>query len=82
VREAARFAWQAAAGLYVVYGDPGRSAPAEREPMPVDTLVARAVEQGGTHALKLTEACLREHALSRDGALLLAADDAVRQERM
>ncbi len=82
LRLGVRYAWQAAAGLYAVYGDPSGSAPAESEPATVESIVARAVETGGTHTLKLTEACLREHALSRDAALLLAADDAIRDARM
>jgi hypothetical protein len=76
VRSATRYAWQAAAGLYVVYGDPRRTAPepasAATEP---ETLVALAIETGGAHAIKLAEACLREDALSHDPILLQAALD-------
>jgi hypothetical protein len=79
---AARYAWQAAAGLYTVYADPSGAPPEPREPPAIDTLAARAVEQGGTHVIKLTEACLREHAFSRDETLLLAADDAIRSVHM
>jgi hypothetical protein len=76
VRTATRFAWQAAAGIYVVYGDPRASAPAERAPVPREDLVARCVENGGAHSIKLTEACLREEALSHDPILFAAARDA------
>ena len=75
VLAATRFAWQAAAGLYVVYGDP--RAP-EVAPAPVEraALAGACVRNGGAHSIKLTEACLREEALSRDPILLAAARDA------
>ena len=76
VRTATRFAWQAAAGIYVVYGDPRAGAPAEQAPVPREALVARCIENGGAHSIKLTEACLREEALSRDPILFAAARDA------
>ena len=41
-------------------------------PEPAD-LMARAVAHGDTHAMKLTEACLREHAVRPDPIYLLAA---------
>jgi hypothetical protein len=82
LRVGARYAWQAAAGLWVVYADPGRAAPAPRAAASSAALVARAVESGATHALKLLEACLREHELSRDHTLLLAAEDAIGAVRM
>jgi hypothetical protein len=76
VVEATRYAWQAAAGLYVVYGDPRSAAPAERAPLSRAALVAACVANGGAHSIKLTEACLREEALSHDPLLLAAARDA------
>jgi hypothetical protein len=76
VRAATRRAWQAAAGIYVVYGDPRLSAPAPRAPVGREELVARTVENGGAHSIKLTEACLREEAVSPDPILLAAAADA------
>ncbi len=44
-----------------------------------EELVAAAVEIGGAHAIKLTEACLREQAIRPDAADLLAAADAGRR---
>lgn len=41
--------------------------------------MAGAVEVSGAHAIKLTEACLRENALRADTAYLLAAADAGRR---
>ncbi len=76
VRSGVRYAWQAAAGLYVVYGDPRRPAREARASGEREALVARAIESGGAHAIKLTEACLREEALSHDPVLLAAAEDA------
>lgn len=77
VRAGVRYAWQAAAGIYVVYGDPRHTAPAERALLERETLVQRAIDTGDAHAVKLTEASQREHALSGDSTLLRAAQDLV-----
>ncbi len=69
------YAWQASAGLYVVYGEPGRELPASR-PLEVAELERRAVERGHAHGIKLAEACLRESRHSDDPLLLAAAADA------
>jgi hypothetical protein len=68
-----RYGWQTGCALYAAFGD---RAPA-REPVapPAETpeaLVARAIESRDEHAIKLAEACLREHAL-RPAPVLLAA---------
>jgi len=76
VLAATRFAWQAAAGIYVVYGDPRLSIPAECAPAPREALVATCIANGGAHSIKLTEACLREEAVSHDPILFAAAHDA------
>jgi hypothetical protein len=44
----------------------------EEELTPTD-LIARAVQHGDVHVLKLTDACVREHARRPDGAYLRAA---------
>lgn len=75
-----RYAWQAAAGLYAVYHDPRGRAPEERAVLERDVLVATALETGGAHAIKLTEACLREHALAPAPVLLAAARDAAERQ--
>ena len=49
---------------------------AEDEAPGADVLVARALESGNAHALKLTEAALRCHARTNETVLLLAAADA------
>jgi hypothetical protein len=79
-RALVRYAWQAGAALQASLG---REKPAPGAPLPPppsrDALVAAAVEHGDDHAIKLTEACLREHAIEPDpvypsaAALALAA---------
>jgi len=74
-----RYAWQAAAALYVAMGDrpaPGSSAP-DSAPLGAEALVERAVANGDEHAIKLTEACLREDALDPHPVYHLAAQDAL-----
>jgi hypothetical protein len=81
-REATRRAWQAAAALYAVYGDPRRAAPPAGAGAQTAAIIQLAVESGDAHAIKLSEACLREDALSHDpthdSILLQAACDAAR----
>ena len=72
-----RYAWQAAAGLYVVYHDPQSELPPAKPALAREELVARAVASGDAHTVKLTEACLREQAVAPDPARLEAARDAV-----
>jgi hypothetical protein len=74
-----RYAWQAAAALYVAMGDrgDGRKPAGDPAPLPSEELVARAVANGDEHAIKLTEACLREHALHPHPVYALAAQDAL-----
>ena len=52
--------------------DPYRADAPGSLPDPAD-LVARAVTHGDTHAMKFTEACVREHAVCPDPTYLLAA---------
>jgi hypothetical protein len=74
---ALRYAWQAAAGLYATYGNP-KNRPALPESRPkAEDLADRAVRSGNEHAIKLTEACLREHAIAPNPIYLAAAADAV-----
>ena len=72
-----RYAWQAAAALYVAMGDrPGAAAP-DPAPLGREELVERAVANGDEHAIKLTEACLREDALHPSPVFHHAAQDAL-----
>jgi hypothetical protein len=72
-----RYAWQAAAGLYAALGRPSPAAPAAMASPAADALVDRAVATGDEHAIKFTEACLREHAVRPQPIYLAAAADAV-----
>jgi len=76
VHRATRYAWQAAAGLWVVYGDPKSVLPPERPALEREALVSACVRNGGAHSIKLTEACLRERAWSDDPVLERVARDA------
>ncbi|HKC24649.1 MAG TPA: hypothetical protein VKF32_07885, partial [Thermoanaerobaculia bacterium] len=73
-----RFAWQGAAAFYCGFGGvppaPGSTSP------PLDReLVDRAIATRDEHAIKFTEACLREHAIRPSPVFLRAAHHAVEQ---
>jgi Questin oxidase-like len=77
-RLAARYAWQACAGIFAWYSTtppPSRSEFTRPTEAPA-TLIDRAVAAGGAHTIKFTEACLREYALNPRPVYLLAARDA------
>lgn len=77
--DALRFAWQAGAALYAAFGRVPGSAEIEAPDESREDLVDRAVATGDEHAIKFTEACLREYALNPKPVYLAAAWDAVRQ---
>ena len=81
---AMRYAWQACASIYATFGRTEAAAVAEPDAasalVPSD-LTDRAVAARDEHAIKFTEACLKEHALTGDAAFLLAAADAVKRLR-
>ena len=76
-RLAAKYAWQACAAIYSWYSvapplDTSElTAPTEDH----EELKDRAVEAGGAHSIKFTEACLREYALNPKPVYLVAARD-------
>jgi hypothetical protein len=78
---AMRYVWQACAAIYATYGrvDSG-DLPGAVEPQSFDRedLIERAIATRDEHMIKFTEACLREHALSHDHALIVAATEMVR----
>jgi hypothetical protein len=77
-RLAARYAWQACAGIYAWYSTKPPPSPTDFVP-PTESpeaLVDRAVVAGGAHTIKFTEACLREYALHPRPVYLVAARDA------
>jgi hypothetical protein len=73
-RAALRYAWQTGAALYSVYGTakPDWNDVAAPEETP-EELIARAIATADDHAIKFTEACLREYAIRPSGAYLAAA---------
>jgi len=75
-----RYAWQAAAGFYAALGRPPGPLAATTPPSAAD-LIDRAVKSGDEHAIKFTEACLREHALLARPVFLEAARDATARLR-
>jgi hypothetical protein len=79
-RAAMRYAWQACASIYAAYGTVGPDdVPALAEPLEFDEcdLIEQAVAARDEHAIKFTEACLREHRISPDPAFIVAARDVV-----
>jgi len=77
-RDAARYAWQTACALHAAFGKqppPAGDVPPPRESR--DALVDMAIANGDEHAIKFTEACLREHALAPSPAYLAAARRAI-----
>jgi len=69
------YVWQNVAGVIAAYAD---EPPKRRDDWPVPdtaTLIERAIETDDPHAIKLTEACLRENRLNPQSAYLAAAAD-------
>ncbi|HSB35780.1 MAG TPA: questin oxidase family protein [Thermoanaerobaculia bacterium] len=75
--EALRHAWQGAAALYSAFGGVPPAAHAGGAPPRPDDLIDRAIATADEHAIKFTEACLREHAVNPKPVYLLAARRAV-----
>ncbi len=74
---ALRYAWQGAAAMYSGFSSVPPSAPGGEVPKR-DDVIERAIATGDEHAIKFTEACLREHALNPRPVYLIAAQHAVR----
>jgi hypothetical protein len=77
-RAGLRYGWQTAAALYSVYGTakPDWRPAAAPDETPY-RLIALAVDTGDDHAIKFTEACLREYALNPNPVYLAAARHAI-----
>ena len=72
------YAWQAGCALYATFGTaPAVDGDVDAPPASHDTLVDMAIANGDEHAIKLTEACLREFALNPSPAYLAAARHAI-----
>jgi hypothetical protein len=81
-RTTMRYVWQACAAIYATYGrsDPRDTvAGDETQRFDREDLIDHAVAARDEHAIKFTEACLREHSLSGDDAFITAASEAVRR---
>jgi hypothetical protein len=72
-----RFGWQAAAGLYAAYGAKNATADAKPKDPTKEDLIGRAVASDDEHAIKFTEACLREYSTNPKPVYLQAAHRAV-----
>jgi Questin oxidase-like len=78
-RMAVRYGWQASAALYTVLGTrPPATDDQDASTIACDDLIDRAIRSGDEHAIKYTEACLSEYALSPSPIYLRAADHAIR----
>ena len=72
------YAWQAGCALYATFGTaPAVDGDVDAPPASHETLVDMAIANGDEHAIKLTEACLREFALNPSPAYLAAARHAI-----
>lgn len=78
-RAAARYAWQASAGLYAAFGTqiPSHEQPAVAE-AGIEELVDRAIANADEHAIKYTEACIHEYELNPKPVYLAAAAHAIK----
>lgn len=76
-RSLLRYGWQAAAALYAAFAGAGTqdgvTVSTDKQEQSRDDLIDRAVANGDEHAIKFTEACLREYALNPKPVYLLAA---------
>ena len=79
-RDAAmRYAWQACASIYAAYatGESVDPPPSAADDLDDAALIDQAVEARDEHAIKFTDACLREHRITGDAAFIVAARDVV-----
>ncbi|HXK33139.1 MAG TPA: questin oxidase family protein [Dehalococcoidia bacterium] len=76
-REAKRYVWQACAAIYSAYArSPAADSALVDETPDEQDLVQQSIAARDEHAIKFTEACLREYRRSHDGAFIVAARDA------
>jgi Questin oxidase-like len=76
-QKALRYGWQTGAALYSVYGVGSTNGLPESKEIRREDLIERAVDSREEHAIKFTEACLREYALNPKPIYLQAAQDAL-----
>lgn len=69
--------WQAAAGIYSAYGEPGVVSTYTRDDQwDAEDIVEQAIRTGDEHAIKFVEACLDEHRRNPEPVFVAAAADA------
>jgi len=73
-RIAARYAWQASAGLYAAFAikEPSSDQPPTPD-LDTQALIDHAIANGDEHAIKFAEACIHEHQLNPKPVYLAAA---------
>ena len=76
-QSALRYGWQVAAALYSISGTGSTNRLPEAKEIMRDDLIDRAVASQDEHAIKFTEACLREYQINAQPIYLHAALDAV-----
>ena len=72
------YSWQAGAALFSAFATDKQQPVVCSEPPAADDLLDRALLVGDEHAIKFTEACLREEAVQPSPIFRAAADDVVR----
>lgn len=78
-RKMLRYGWQTAAGLYSISSIGSTNRFPEEKEIKRDDLIDRAAASHEEHAIKFTEACLREYVLNPTPVYLLAANDALQR---
>jgi hypothetical protein len=76
-QSALRYGWQLAAGIYSAFADTVINTKAAPQNYNKEELIDRAIDNGDEHAIKFTEACLREHKLNPKPVYLTAAHLAI-----
>ena len=76
-RRLIRYGWQMAAGIYSASGNETRNEQRSAAEIRIDDLKNRAALSNEVHAIKFTEACLREHEVNSNSIYLIAAEDAI-----
>jgi hypothetical protein len=71
-----RYGWQAAAAIYCVFGNSPGALKYLKINTGIDGLIDQALETGDEHAIKFTDACLKEYAFNPEPVYLAAALDA------
>lgn len=76
-----RYGWQLAAAIYSANAEKTFDGVSEQSYPDADDLIDRAIAAQDEHAIKFTEACLREHRLNPHPIYLIAARHACDQLR-